>query len=418
MTRQYASGDAEANLQRKLQYNAEVEMQESTREHREGIDASINSGLDSLLGTGPQEIQEPQMQKSIVTGEGHGRLAEYNGNPVFAEEAKPAEGKLEDFQTVEALDDQGNVIAGRTYRMATDEQSRQAYILKDGKWEEASGEYQTVDKTKTGQGLAKVNDFKSPLQDKEFIKKSGFEGRAVQSLDALFTTVSSKMANPKDFADRMFESLGNTLAAVAGYDGTEGEIVEQYLNATTAEEKEVIKSTMGFGVADAIHKGQADQRELFATLHLARALAGTGKLSVNAMDAARKITNGGSGTASLSKLEGSRKSMQKSLQRSIISQAGHHNIQLSSMKPSAEKDRVERTQGYPVFSSNDYRKQMQQLGYAPDKKVSEHLDKLFTAERVFFRDEHGRTMAPAIVKYTTEQGEDAFTIGIRPQHYE
>ncbi len=337
------------------------------------------------------------------------------GDPITAER----EGKLEDFQTVEKLDSDGNVIVGRTFRMATDERTGQAYVLgTDGQWETMKGDYQIVDKRKTGVGKAAFIKFNSPLQEKSFATKSSREGRSVNSLDALYNTVASKMANPKDFADRMFEALGNTLAAVAGFDGTEGEIVSQYLNATSEEERAVIKKSMGYGVSDAVHAGAAKQRELFATLHLARALAGTGKLSVNAMESSRAVTEGGSGTKSLSTLGNASRAMRETLQRSVISQAGRHNIQLGIMKPGGDKDRVERTMGYPVFSSTQYRKQMASLGSAADPIIIKALDDAFKAKKIFFKDEFGRTMAPAIIKYTTEQGTEAYTISHLPQHFE
>jgi len=424
MSRKYSQGTAEANYAAKTKYISQREAQEGSREYFEGINGAVDRGVNALIDKvsdelGIEELQEPVMRQQPA-GKEFSRNPEFDGEVTYADDSIIS--KLEDFHEVEALDSEGNVIEGNTYRMATDETTRISYIRKDGQWQESKGNVQTVDKTKTGQGKSQIVVFKSPLQDKDFIKQRSFEGRATTSLASLWDTVSSKMANPKDFADRMFESLGNTLAAVVGFDGTESEIVFQYLNATTEEEKALIKEQMGYsitdGVFDAIHAGTQKQRELFATLHLARALQGTGKLSVNAMEAARKVTEGGSGKAALATLEGSRKSMEDALHLSIISTAGHHNTQLHMMKDGSDKKRVERAIGYPVFSSTDYRTQLQQLGYAPDPAIVKQLDRVFASKKIFYKDEHGRTMAPAIVRYTKENGTDSFTISVRPQHYQ
>lgn len=382
--------------------------------------------LKQVTGINEGLMVDPSTSKPFVPWSNNGEIGRIvEGAWVPVDKAEPyvsaPEGvtfKLEDFHVAEKLDEKGEPIPGRTYRIATDEAGKQAYVLENGKWNKAEGEYQALNKEKTGVGQTKTADFKSPLNDETFTKRSAMEGRAVNSLQALAETVGSKMANPKDFADRLFESLGNTLAAVVGFDGTEEEVVNQYLNATSSEERAIIKERMGYGVEDAIHAGTAKQRELFATLHLARALAGTGKLSVNAMQMARDVTEGGSGTKSLSTLGNAQRSMESTLHRSIISQAGHHNDKLEMMRPSAAKNRAERTKGYPVFSSSEYRTMIQKLGQAPDPAVTSLLDKAFKAQTIFFKDEHGRTMAPSIVRYTTKEGEEAFTIDIRPQHYE
>ena len=61
MTRKYAGGDIEGNLKRKLEYNHRVEAQEGSREFFEGAEGSINRGIDSILGTGEQPIEGPEL---------------------------------------------------------------------------------------------------------------------------------------------------------------------------------------------------------------------------------------------------------------------------------------------------------------------------------------------------------------------
>jgi hypothetical protein len=208
----------------------------------------------------------------------------------------------------------------------------------------------------------------------------------------------------------VFESATNQLAAIVGFDGTESEMVGAWYNSQSDEERELITETMGVGVMDQIAHGERKALEVFATYQLARTMAGGGRLNVNTIEAAKKIVSGSGDTQSLSKLNSGIKTWKSKHERKVIQLSESHNA-LLTMSPEGNIKRVtERVQGYPVYNSGQYIKQMNRLHQKVDSNIVELLDDMHANADVFQKDEFGITQVPTLLRVTDADGNEGFDI--------
>jgi len=158
-SRKYDSKVAMANYQELLRYNSEVRTREESRKAPGSPIERLASGIaDKVFGREQEEeIKDPNLL-SAAPGKQFEANADYTGS--IPAEAGGSGPKLEDYLTAHKKDDEGNIIPGQTFRIATDENTRQSYILEEGKWNPLTEDVEIVDKTKTEtkrQNLQQVN---------------------------------------------------------------------------------------------------------------------------------------------------------------------------------------------------------------------------------------------------------------------